>query len=236
MSVHVFSNWNVRITETQEEVQPYRRYYFLCEGANTERFYFRKLISLKKALGIHPFIDVCYLNKEDVDKNISNPGKLYELALKTHEELVQEEKFDQQRDRMILVFDADVYEHREDAYKALLEGIEDNQFLVGVSNPNFELFLILHYADAYEKYIRGHEREFMTPTYTGSFKHAQIVLHELTGMNAKTNKRIGELAVNVKNAINEEKHINENIHLVQGQVSCSVGLVIEQILNDNPKP
>lgn len=36
-----YSNWNVREAE-DEEREPYKGYYLICEGENTERFYFEK--------------------------------------------------------------------------------------------------------------------------------------------------------------------------------------------------
>ena len=55
MPVHTYTNWNSRPSDREEQVEPYRKYYFICEGANTETFYFEKLIDLRKDLGIHPF-------------------------------------------------------------------------------------------------------------------------------------------------------------------------------------
>lgn len=54
MPVHTYTNWNSRPSDREEQVEPYRKYYFICEGANTETFYFEKLIDLRKDLGIHP--------------------------------------------------------------------------------------------------------------------------------------------------------------------------------------
>ena len=55
MPVHTYTNWNSRPSDREEQVEPYRKYYFICEGANTETFYFEKLIDLRKDLWIHPF-------------------------------------------------------------------------------------------------------------------------------------------------------------------------------------
>ena len=37
----------------------------------------------------------------------------------------------------------------------------ENNNILGISNPAFELFLLLHYKDAYEKYIRPNEKEII---------------------------------------------------------------------------
>lgn len=58
MPVHTYTNWNKRSSDLEEQIEPLRKYYFICEGANTETFYFKKLIDLRKNLGIHPLIDI----------------------------------------------------------------------------------------------------------------------------------------------------------------------------------
>ena len=76
MPIHTYTNWNSRSADLEEQVEPYRKYFFICEGANTETFYFRKLIDLRKQLGIHPLIDIRLWEKTDGDKDISFPQKL----------------------------------------------------------------------------------------------------------------------------------------------------------------
>ena len=54
MPIHAYTNWNVRSTDKLDQIEPFRKYFFICEGANTETFYFKKLIDLRKQLDIHP--------------------------------------------------------------------------------------------------------------------------------------------------------------------------------------
>ncbi|MGF7145372.1 hypothetical protein HNQ56_003813 [Anaerotaenia torta] len=32
--VRSYTNWNSRITDKEEQREPYRKYFFICEGAN----------------------------------------------------------------------------------------------------------------------------------------------------------------------------------------------------------
>ena len=52
--VRSYYNWNQRKSDTNEAIEPYRKYFFICEGANTETWYFEKLVDYKKELGINP--------------------------------------------------------------------------------------------------------------------------------------------------------------------------------------
>ncbi|WP_462416505.1 hypothetical protein [Eubacterium ramulus] len=51
--VRSYTNWNSRTTDEEEQIEPYRKYFFICEGANTETWYFKKLIDIRKELNIH---------------------------------------------------------------------------------------------------------------------------------------------------------------------------------------
>ena len=52
MPVHTYTNWNSRPSDQVEQIEPFRKYFFICEGANTETFYFKRLIDLRKQLGM----------------------------------------------------------------------------------------------------------------------------------------------------------------------------------------
>lgn len=40
MPVHVYINWNKRESDNQAQVEPYRKYFFICEGAEYRNILF----------------------------------------------------------------------------------------------------------------------------------------------------------------------------------------------------
>lgn len=34
MPVHTYTNWNQRPSDQEEQIEPFRKYIFICEGAN----------------------------------------------------------------------------------------------------------------------------------------------------------------------------------------------------------
>ena len=50
--IKTYSNWNKQSSNADEQIEPYRRYYFICEGKNTEQWYFEKLIDIRKSLNL----------------------------------------------------------------------------------------------------------------------------------------------------------------------------------------
>ena len=230
MPVHTYTNWNKRSSDLEEQIEPLRKYYFICEGANTETFYFKKLIDFRKNLGIHPLIDIRLWEKTDKDRNISFAKNLVEFANKQKE--LAENDFDVEYDRMIIVFDGDIFEEKVEGYDKLIEDIEKSD-IAAVSNPNFELFLLLHKEGSYEDYIKGRE-EYLLKMVDGKYSYAKDVLLNITGMNSKKNPQIGDLAKDIMIAIKQEKYINQDIHNIKGRISSNIGLIIEGIIKDNP--
>ena len=131
------------------------------------------------------------------------------------------------------VFDGDIFEEKVQGYDELIASIEEND-IAAVSNPGFELFLLLHVDGSYEKYIQGHEADFLTMV-DGKYAYAYNALLEATGMNAKKNPQIGTLAENVLVAIEQERLINQDIHQLKGRVSSNIGLIIDGIINEEPE-
>ena len=68
--------------------------------------------------------------------------------------------FDKERDKMIVVFDGDIFEEKVLDYDELIaEGEKSN--ILAVSNPAFELFLLLHYKNSYEDDIEPNAEQII---------------------------------------------------------------------------
>ena len=213
-------------------MEPFRKYVFICEGANTEVWYFRKLIDLRKRLGIHPLIDIRLWEKTEGDQDITYPRKLIEFAeaRKADAEL----SFDRNHDRMIIVFDADIFSAKVTGYEDVVSLGEQYGDLLGITNPNFELYLLLHYPGAYEEDILPNAERLLRNEKVGNMRLSYSLLLARTGINSKTNEAIGNLAEKVETAIEQEKHLNQDVHGCLGQLTSNIGSLIEMIRADKP--
>lgn len=227
--VRNYSNWNQRPSDLQEQVEPYQKFFFICEGANTEVFYFKKLIDLRKQLGIHPLIDLCLLEKTDDDRTISYPLHLLDFAeqQKSNDDI----HFDPERDQMIVVIDADIFESKSPAYEDVLAKAQEYKDRLAVSNPAFELFLLLHIKGSLETAILPNAEAILKNEKTNGKTFIYNLLFSHTHMNSKTNARIGELAANIDVAINQEQYLNEDILQCHGLLTCNLGRIISEIRN-----
>lgn len=228
--VRSYTNWNSRTTDNEKQIEPYRKYFFICEGANTETWYFKKLIDIRKSLNIHPLIDIRLLEKTEKDKDISYPRKLITFAESQKDN--PEISFDRERDKMIVVFDADIFEEKVQDYDEVL-ALGEVGNIIAVSNPAFELFLLLHFENTYEQYILPNEEAIIKNEKVGNQTFLYKLLLSKTGINSKKNSAIGELAEKVDVAILQEKKINEDIHECKGKITCNIGKIIESIRNDD---
>lgn len=227
--VRNYSNWNKRPTDTEEQIEPYKKFFFICEGANTEVWYFEKLIDQRKQLGIHPLIDICLLEKTEEDRRISYPMRLIEFAeaQKDNPDL----HFDRNHDEMIVVFDADIFESKSTNYQDTLQAAQSMGDIVAVTNPAFELFLLLHFDNSYETDILPNAEAILENKKEGNQTFIYRLLLQRTGMNSKKNSRIGELALNIETAISQEKQLNQNPNNCHGQLTSNIGFIIDSIRN-----
>lgn len=132
----------------------------------------------------------------------------------------------------VIVFDADIYERLPaDEFDSLLR--EKDDLIFAVTNPSFELFLLLHFEEAYIKWIKPNEREILTPSKTGQKSYICTLFSEISGMNPKKNPKVGLFADRVLSAIREEKLVNQNVSLTRGRITSTVGMVIDHIRSDN---
>lgn len=226
-----FSSWNIRSSESDEPILPYRRYYLICEGANTENFYFKKLVDERKLLGIHPMIDVVYVERTGEDIHMSAPVKLFECAELKKKEQIDKGVFDEERDKFIVVFDYDVFKNKAKNYQDLLKIADERGYILGVTNPNFELFLVLHIKGSVDDIIIPDYEKILENKKDGGKRYITKVFSNLSGINPKTNKNVAEFVYKVDVAIEQEKMINENIRNCHNYITCNIGRIIESLKN-----
>lgn len=227
--VRTYPSWNKRTSDEEPQREPFRKYFFICEGINTEVWYFRKLIDMRKQLGIHPLIALRLMERTDEDEGRSNPKALITFAEK--QKKVQANDFDIAHDKMIIVFDADIYKYKANEYRELIKTGQKNNVLA-VTNPSFELFLLLHFDNSYENDIKPNAVSILGNQKVGKRRYITALFTDKCGMNPKENPSIGELVKDIDIAINQEKMMNQNIDNAIGQLTCNIGKIIDNIRND----
>lgn len=231
-----YPSWNQRYPKDEAQIEPFRKFFFICEGRNTERWYFEKLIDLRKELKISPTIEIAYWEKTGMHENLSNPPQLIDFAKEEKEKLLMKGTgFDVERDKIIVVFDADIYETQCDNYDDVIAKA-DKDMLLAVTNPSFELFLLLHFSNSVEELILPNQAAIIANDWvemSGKKKrYIDSLFRNKSGMNPKRNSQIGNLVRDVKIAIAQEKKLNNDIHSCKGTVTSNIGTILEQFFDE----
>ena len=137
--------------------------------------------------------------------------------------------FDPARDKIIAVFDADIFEKNSPNYGQVLAKAQEYNDIVAVTNPAFELFLLLHYEGSFESDIVPNAEDILQNRKENNKTFIYRLLFQRTKMNSKTNQRIGDLAMNVDVAIEQEQKLNQDIDQCHGKLTCNIGKIISDI-------
>ncbi len=109
----------------------------------------------------------------------------------------------------------------------LVEFEQDN--IVGVTRPSFELYLLLHLENACDTWIFPHEEEIFENRKSGKRRYIDRLFAEASGMNPKTNEGIRILAADHERAVKQESRINNDPHKACRQITSNIGKIIDEI-------
>ena len=145
------------------------------------------------------------------------------------------EDYDAEYDRIVVVFDADVFQRNNDSNglaKVYQLGVDKN-FLLGLTNPCFELFLLLHFKNSYTDVIKPNEGLILqNDKISNARRYVQGLLGQYVQAKTKS-KTIGALAAHVKTAIEQEVNINQDPKKCIGTLTSTIGKLIEKIISES---
>lgn len=214
-----------RFSDEEQELLPKARLYLLYEGSKTEELYFARLLEILKRKGLPRYLPVERCERIGKGRTSSNPKRLLEIA----KEIVDGEAFSiDDGDGIALVFDADIYKNSKQEYLSLLEDCRGASVDAYVTYPSFELFLMLHVENSFERYIKPNERELIENKKEGKRRYSDRLCSEITGINPK-GSRVGELAKDYLIACKQEERLNRDIEKAIGALTSNIGCLIERI-------
>lgn len=206
-------------------------YYIVCEGQNTEWIYFKWMSEFKKKIGIQNSIMIVPLEKTDKHQSWSHPKKLFQLAETKREELkLDENSTYSEVDKFVIVFDVDIYNGTsKDEFADLLSNTKKDEIVIA-TNPCFELWLLLHMANAYAQHIEGDELNMLSNCKVSN-KHTYTSkkISHILGFNTKGNFQCNALLEQVDTAIAGEKNLCEDTSKMVDTLGCNMGLFISEL-------
>lgn len=228
--VRNYTKWNERYSDNLEKRDPKGKYFIIAEGNRTERSYFKGYVDYYNINCKDKLIDTIYLEKTENDKGITKPLELIQFAEKTKKN--GDITFCEETDKMIVVFDADIYKNDSEEYKKVLNEGKKYKDVLAVTYPSFELFLILHKEDAYSRFLKN-DKNLILENRIKSKKKTYIysLANRVLGFDVKSRGgSIKKMINNINIAIKEEKEINNDIDCAIGQLTSNVADVLDKML------
>lgn len=219
--------WSVRSSRGNRK--PKSKCFFIGEGPNTEYWYLKSLAVRLAKMNAPELIELRPVERTGNERNQSAPKKLLEQA-----QLIRDDAetygFDPNADRIVVFFDADVYKGDSGLYMSDLDmfsGVAE----VAVTNPSFELYLLLHLDDALEKYVLPNEEEILGNGYVGRRRYVEKLASDVLGFNVKRNEKVGELARRFGVAAMNERTLNQDPSQSIGRLTSNVDARIMEVMH-----
>lgn len=131
-------------------------------------------------------------------------------------------------DKICLIADRDKQSFKEDQYDYVVKTCREKGYNFYISNPCFELWLLLHYNEVLDM-----DREKLlsnpkdTPRAKKRFLEKQLS-SLMEGYN-KNNLQFNKVVDKVSVAIENEKQFCENIEVLKTELGCNIGLLIKEL-------
>ncbi|MBN2794769.1 MAG: RloB domain-containing protein [Clostridia bacterium] len=209
-------------------IDPFRRYYLIFEGKNTEKKYFQGIEGYRKELDINSAIELVILSKEGEIRDYSSPQKLLELINQKKDQLKSSSSYDEKIDRFVIVFDRDSFDKEDKYFEFLKIAGEDN--ILSITSPCFEIWLLLHYENAIEAYFEPNKFEILeNKKVSAAHSYTSRLCSEVSGVNPKNNVNFPNIKDRVSNAIEEEKKICQANDKMFNVIGSNVGVLINEM-------
>lgn len=210
-------------------VRPFRTYYLIMEGTNTEPTYFRLLEKELLKRRIRNNIAIVYLDRTQNDRGSNTPKQLFNF--------LQEFKKDKDDPDAVylMVFDRDSYKNHfnpKKSYLAFLNSIKGSDVRILVTSPCFEIWLLLHKNNSYQEFIKPNRKSLfrnvrISPAYTFISK----MVRDVFGFNPKSYIP-EELLASLEIAMAESRHLTSDPYEMANDLGENISDFIREISSD----
>lgn len=204
-----------------------RLIYIITEGYETEYQYFCGLKNNKKSLGIDELIEINPLKRGPIYSGYSHLKHLLDGAKQIEDKENIDFIFNKEIDKIWIIFDRDYKSLKKSQISKSLKYKDENSHIeLGLTNPRFELWLLLHHIN-----IKTIDDFFI------KLKNDNNYLEKLLEENIdkeynKSNIDFSKYKDRIRFAIENEKELENNLKLIVDNFGCNIGTLIEtELLN-----
>ncbi|MGL5904511.1 MAG: RloB family protein [Cetobacterium sp.] len=215
--------------ERKENIEaPLKIYGLIMEGSQTEEDYFEGIILNKKKLGIKEKIKLHKIPKKPLirGENDSHCSHMLKQAIE------YKEKNDYENEEVVFVLDRDQQNFKEDQYDEFLKICSENGYNICMSNPTFELWLLMHFDmkldSEYIKKIKEN-RKISRSNRAPRFLAAEVAL-KLERSHRKKNVPFEKVINGVEQAIKNSQKFPDDLITLKNETGTTIGKFFEKLL------
>jgi len=215
-----------KLERTSLRLEPKSKYYIIPEGEKTEIQYFCGLRDNSEELNIKSLIEIIPIENDDSEHGQSHPKEKIENFNRDLED--GKFTFDKEIDKVCFVIDRDPQNFSEEQLNNFIKNCAQYGYEIYLSNPTFELFLIMHD----DKVLELDRTEmFENRKQSRSKRFLELQLSEIFGCNKK-NLNFDKFKFNIKKAIQNEKNFCEDLERLKYELGSNVGKLLDSMITD----
>lgn len=204
--------------------EPKSKYFIVSEGDKTELQYFQGIKRNADEIGIDNLIEIVPVENEECEFGQSHPLK----KIENFNQSLEDNKFvySKEIDKVCFIIDRDPQNFKEKQYDEFLEKCSLHGYFPYVSNPTFELFLVMH-NDEILKLDKLKLLENKKVNKNKRFLETQ--LSKLFNCN-KCNIDFNKFKNNIETAIKNEKFFSEDVITLKTELGSNVGTLLDEMI------
>lgn len=215
-----------KLERVSKGLEPKSKYYIIPEGDKTEIQYFCGVRDNSDELNIKTLIEIIPIENEDDQYGQSHP----KAKIQNFNSDLNEGKFifDKDIDAVYFVVDRDPQNFSEQQLDEFINDCNKYGYNVCLSNPTFEVFLIMHDNKVFELDVT---KMYENRRQSRNRRFLEIKLSEIFGCSKK-NLNFERFKPNIKLAIENEKLFCEDLNKLKNELGSNVGRLLDSIIEE----
>ena len=177
---------------------------------------------------------------EDLIEDISDDNESFKVFLENLETKMKENKvlykirnlgmsleIDLEYDEINIILDRDSESFTESQFDEVIEICNTNNYNLGLSNPNFEFWLLLHHDDCLS-FKKNEIKE--NKKVNGRKRFLEKCLSNKLGGYNKRQIKFNQFKKNIPIAIENEKNFCEDNEMLKDEIGSSIGLIVKKFI------
>ena len=216
--------------------------HLLYEGQNTEHLVINPLLSSNSII-THSHVRFKQIEKTGKDTGVTTPELLIENANKKIDELAMSGEFRLGKDKVLVVFDLDVFENDQEKMNNLLD-LKYDDVILAYTNPAIELFLLLSNENAVNNILTLYKNKILENDWVIKGKDrngntikeryiCDLVMRYLEIDPKNQNTDFSFVLENIEHIFKQEEQLNRKLTKAANQLTCNIAYILTKIKNDD---